>query len=74
MSVISILNEPNTASPANVDAGVAFRKWRNGESDDYKRRVRAEVEATKKAAEDDGVVIPLTMEEYIIKHKPPVPE
>lgn len=74
LSVISILNEPNTSSPANVDASVSFRKWRLGESDDYERRVRAEVETSKLAAEQDGVTIPLTMDEYIIKHKPAAPE
>ena len=74
LSVISILNEPNTSSPANVDASVAYRKWRNGESAEYERRVRAEVETSKLAAEQDGVTIPLTMDEYIIKHKPAAPE
>ncbi|KAI4827644.1 hypothetical protein KUCAC02_031027 [Chaenocephalus aceratus] len=29
LSVISLLNEPNTFSPANVDASVMFRKWRD---------------------------------------------
>uniref|UniRef100_A0A3Q4FYR8 UBC core domain-containing protein n=1 Tax=Neolamprologus brichardi TaxID=32507 RepID=A0A3Q4FYR8_NEOBR len=29
LSVISLLNEPNTFSPANVDASVMYRKWRD---------------------------------------------
>ncbi|XP_011819360.1 PREDICTED: ubiquitin-conjugating enzyme E2 R1 isoform X2 [Colobus angolensis palliatus] len=28
LSVISLLNEPNTFSPANVDASVMYRKWK----------------------------------------------
>ncbi|KAM9797250.1 ubiquitin-conjugating enzyme E2 R1-like isoform 1-T1 [Syngnathus typhle] len=28
LSVISLLNEPNTFSPANVDASVMYRRWR----------------------------------------------
>ena len=27
LSIISLLSEPNTSSPANVDASVAYRKW-----------------------------------------------
>merc|ERR1712013_529578 len=37
LSVISMLNEPNTSSPANVDASVMFRKHQvsKGEDKDY---------------------------------------
>lgn len=34
LSVISLLNEPNTYSPANVDASVMFRKWRDSKGKD----------------------------------------
>ena len=27
MSIISLLNEPNTSSPANVDASVMYRRY-----------------------------------------------
>uniref|UniRef100_A0A4W3HB60 Ubiquitin-conjugating enzyme E2 R2-like n=1 Tax=Callorhinchus milii TaxID=7868 RepID=A0A4W3HB60_CALMI len=42
LSVISLLNEPNTFSPANVDASVMFRKWRDskGKDKEYIRLVR----------------------------------
>ena len=40
LSVISLLNEPNTQSPANVDASVMYRKWKDGHDDQYKERVR----------------------------------
>lgn len=44
LSIISLLNEPNTYSPANVDASVMFRKWRdssNGDKDkDYERIIK----------------------------------
>lgn len=31
LSVISLLNEPNTFSPANVDASVMYRRWRDSQ-------------------------------------------
>lgn len=42
LSVISLLNEPNTSSPANVDASVMYRKWKEsgGKNDEYARLVR----------------------------------
>ena len=43
LSVISLLNEPNTFSPANVDASVMYRKWRdtNGRDDEYHKIIRS---------------------------------
>jgi len=38
--VISLLNEPNTQSPANVDASVMYRKWKDQHDDQYKVKVR----------------------------------
>eukprot|EP00051_Salpingoeca_urceolata_P012894 m.160939 g.160939 ORF g.160939 m.160939 type:complete len:231 (+) comp17631_c5_seq2:2006-2698(+) len=70
LSVISLLNEPNTASPANVDASVAYRAWREGKSEDYKRRVEGEVKRSRSVAEAEGVHIPASLEEYCIKHTP----
>lgn len=32
--MISLLNEPNTFSPANVDASVMYRKWRDSKGKD----------------------------------------
>ena len=42
LSVISMLNEPNTSSPANVDASVMFRKHQvtKGEDKDYSNIIR----------------------------------
>jgi len=42
LSIISLLNEPNTFSPANVDASVSFRKWREskGKDKEYELIVR----------------------------------
>uniref|UniRef100_A0ABK0M641 Ubiquitin-conjugating enzyme E2R 2 n=1 Tax=Rattus norvegicus TaxID=10116 RepID=A0ABK0M641_RAT len=49
LSVISLLNEPNTFSPANVDASVMFRKWRDskGKDKEYAEIIRKQVSATK---------------------------
>lgn len=67
LSVISLLNEPNTQSPADVDANVAFMKWKAGESDEYPTRITAAVERSKLVAAQDGVDIPTTIEEYCLK-------
>jgi ubiquitin-protein ligase len=42
LSVISLLNEPNTFSPANVDASVMYRKWRDtkGKDEEYVKIIR----------------------------------
>ena len=34
LSVISLLNEPNTSSAANVDASVLYRRWRDSRGKD----------------------------------------
>lgn len=34
LSVISLLNEPNTCSPANVDASIMYRRWRDSKGKD----------------------------------------
>ncbi|XP_040977319.1 ubiquitin-conjugating enzyme E2 R2-like isoform X1 [Aquila chrysaetos chrysaetos] len=73
LSVISLLNEPNTFSPANVDASVMFRKWRDskGKDKEYAEIIRKQVLATKTEAEKDGVKVPTTLAEYCIKTKVP---
>jgi ubiquitin-conjugating enzyme E2 R len=40
LSVISMLDGPNTFSPANVDASVAYRKWKGANLKDYETRVK----------------------------------
>ncbi|AWP04226.1 Hypothetical protein SMAX5B_005750 [Scophthalmus maximus] len=69
LSVISLLNEPNTFSPANVDASVMYRKWRDskGKDREYVEIIRKQVVATKAEAERDGVKVPTTLAEYCIR-------
>ncbi|XP_077573795.1 ubiquitin-conjugating enzyme E2 R2-like [Stigmatopora nigra] len=73
LSVISLLNEPNTFSPANVDASVMYRRWREskGEDQEYIEIIRKQVQATKSEADLDGVKVPVTLEEYCIRTKVP---
>ncbi|XP_077390463.1 cell division cycle 34 homolog a isoform X1 [Festucalex cinctus] len=73
LSVISLLNEPNTFSPANVDASVMYRRWREskGEDQEYIEIIRKQVLATKSEADQDGVKVPTTLEEYCIRTKVP---
>jgi ubiquitin-protein ligase len=42
MSIISLLNEPNTFSPANVDASVMYRKFieSKGADKEYEQIIR----------------------------------
>lgn len=44
LSVVSLLNEPNTYSPANVDASVMFRRWKDskGKDKEYENIIRYE--------------------------------
>lgn len=65
------MNEPNTFSPANVDASVMYRRWREskGKDKEYENIIRKQVSAARLEAEKDGVVVPLTLEDYCIKTK-----
>ncbi|XP_072524868.1 cell division cycle 34 homolog (S. cerevisiae) b [Salminus brasiliensis] len=73
LSVISLLNEPNTFSPANVDASVMYRKWRDSKAKDreYAEIIRKQVMATKAEAERDGVKVPTTLAEYCVRTRAP---
>lgn len=73
LSVISLLNEPNTFSPANVDASVMYRKWKDskGKDREYAEIIRKQVLATKAEAERDGVKVPTTLAEYCIRTRAP---
>lgn len=72
LSVISLLNEPNTYSPANVDASVMFRRFKEskGKDKEYENIIRKQVMASQSEAEKDKVHIPTTVEEYCIKQNP----
>ena len=67
MSIISLLSEPNTSSPANVDAGIMYRRWKEQKDKEYERIVKEQVEASKAEAEKDGVKVPMTVQEYCVK-------
>ncbi|OQV26262.1 Ubiquitin-conjugating enzyme E2 R2 [Hypsibius exemplaris] len=69
MSIISLLNEPNTSSPANVDASIMYRRWKEKGDKDYERMVKEQVETSKADAARDNVIIPQTVEEYCVKRK-----
>jgi len=66
LSVISMLNEPNCSSPANVDAGVMYRNDRKK----YDEIVAQQVEESKVIAAREGVIVPLTAEDYAVKRPP----
>ncbi|CAH1400142.1 unnamed protein product [Nezara viridula] len=72
LSVISLLNEPNTFSPANVDASVMYRRWKesNGQDKEYEEIIRKQVLASRDEAEKDGVKVPITLEDYTRASRP----
>ncbi|KAI8827729.1 ubiquitin-conjugating enzyme/RWD-like protein [Chytriomyces cf. hyalinus JEL632] len=49
LSIVSLLNDPNVSSPANVDAGVLFRNDRKA----YDSKVKEQVEKSKNDIPDD---------------------
>ncbi|XP_065912860.1 ubiquitin-conjugating enzyme E2 R2-like [Dysidea avara] len=71
LSVISLLNEPNTSSAANVDASVMYRKWVEKKDDRYVKFIRKQVESSKSEAAKDGIQVPTTREEYCKIQKEP---
>ncbi|CAF1437537.1 unnamed protein product, partial [Adineta steineri] len=40
MSIISLLNEPNCSSPANVDASVMYRKYKENKDNEYETIIK----------------------------------
>jgi len=76
LSIISLLNEPNTSSPANVDASVMFRRWKEskGTHREYENIVRKQVSLSRLEAEKDGVKVPCTLSDYCITSKPQTSE
>ncbi|KAJ3101983.1 hypothetical protein HDU96_009796 [Phlyctochytrium bullatum] len=69
VSVVSLLNDPNISSPANVDAGVMWRSDRAS----YAKRVKEQVELSKKDIPPD-LVMPKTAEDFQIKPQVQVEE
>ncbi|KAJ3123982.1 Ubiquitin-conjugating enzyme E2 R2 [Nowakowskiella sp. JEL0407] len=62
LSVVSLLNDPNCSSPANVDASVMFRKDRA----EYNRIIAKQVELSKTNYPAD-LKVPTRDEDFVIK-------
>ena len=45
-------------------------KYQKGEANTYLSRVKEQVDASKAVAEAEGVVVPTTVEDYVIAFKP----
>jgi len=65
MSIISLLNEPNTFSPANVDASVMYRDFKAGKSDKYTEFCARCVSQSQMDARRSAIPIPASTEDYI---------
>ena len=68
ISIISLLNEPNSSNAANVDASRTYLLWRQGDNNLYEDMIKHEVAESRAEADKDGVVVPLTVEQYCAKH------
>lgn len=60
ISIVSLLEDPNISSPANVDAAVDYRK----NPDQYKQRVKMEVERSKQDM-PTGFIMPTSESAYL---------
>jgi len=65
MSIISLLNEPNCSSPANVDASVMYRKFKEHRDNEYETIIKKQVNESKLVAESEGIIIPKTLDDYV---------
>ncbi|KAJ8327845.1 Ubiquitin-conjugating enzyme subunit, variant 3 [Batrachochytrium dendrobatidis] len=62
LSVVSLLNDPNCSSPANVDAGVMYRQ----DHDQYCLAVKNQVEISRRDI-PDGYELPTSDEHYAVR-------
>ncbi|CAF0756480.1 unnamed protein product [Didymodactylos carnosus] len=69
MSIISLLNEPNCSSPANVDASVMYRKFKEHKDPEYETIIKKQVNDSKIVAEQEGITIPKTLDDYVAPSK-----
>uniref|UniRef100_A0A023F2W1 Putative ubiquitin-conjugating enzyme e2 r2-like protein n=1 Tax=Triatoma infestans TaxID=30076 RepID=A0A023F2W1_TRIIF len=69
LSVLSLLNEPIINNPANVNAAEMYIRWTNSSGADkqYERIVREQVLESRQSAEIEGIIVPLTLEDYCMK-------
>ncbi|CCD22911.1 uncharacterized protein NDAI_0A07570 [Naumovozyma dairenensis CBS 421] len=63
ISIISLLEDPNISSPANVDASVEYRK----NFQEYKRKVRLQVERSKQDIPEGFIMPTSTSSAYVSK-------
>lgn len=64
ISIVSLLEDPNISSPANVDAAVDYRK----NIEQYKQRVQLEVERSKQDI-PEGFVMPTSRTAYVAQRQ-----
>jgi len=65
VSIVSLLSAPNLSSPANVDASTMYKDWKNNKSNEYAEIIGRQVRESQADAAADGVVVPLTQEQYL---------
>jgi len=50
-----------------------YRRWKEskGKDKEYENIIKKQVNISKLEAEKDGVIVPTTLEDYVVKAKPP---
>lgn len=66
LSLISLLDDPNLSSLADLEAGSMYEKWleSNGRYEIYENKIRRLAENTRRSAEKANVRVPTRVEEY----------
>ncbi|OAF68609.1 hypothetical protein A3Q56_03618 [Intoshia linei] len=71
ISIISLLSEPNTSSPANVEASLMYRRYlTKSDKDEYLTVIKKNIRDSKIEAKKDGISIPTTLKEYLASKSP----
>ncbi|CAG5098839.1 Oidioi.mRNA.OKI2018_I69.XSR.g16024.t1.cds [Oikopleura dioica] len=74
LSIVSLLNEPNTSSPANVDASVLYGRYKRctekkKAAHKYAVIIKQQVEESRKLAIEKGIEPPVTIDDYVSQRR-----
>ncbi|CBY40928.1 unnamed protein product [Oikopleura dioica] len=74
LSIVSLLNEPNCMSPANIDASVLYTRYKKctdkkKATHKYAIIIKAQVEESRKLAIEKGIDPPTTIDEYVSQRR-----
>ena len=69
---VSLLNEPNTSSPANVDASVMYRRWKDsrGKDKEYENIIRWTLGRSKLGVYSQCFLLPKSSWHKVVRSTP----